>query len=331
MAALSTNDSKICIKLYSLLRKIINNLPSEGLLLSGGVDSSLIASIQKPKYTFTVNLEGKGSDPIYANQIAQKYGSKHIQVKIVYEELTLIEEKIIQLFETFDPIFIRNSSVIFAGVQKASQTGISALLTGDGGDELFAGYNYLKRYYNDPKKLDTELKRLWAIMHFPSKKIGDYFKINVEAPFLNETFVDFAKSLDVSFKVNEYNSKIWGKYILRKCLDKISSMSAHAWREKEAQEEGSGFSFIGEYMKQVFKEEQFVAECEEVKEKDNVKIRDKEHLFYYKAFRKYYPAPKEKKGDTRCPECNGYFQWSGKFCRLCGAFPVDPIAQEVSR
>jgi asparagine synthase (glutamine-hydrolysing) len=167
---LSTTEDKICIKLYSLLREIIRDISSEGLLLSGGVDSSIIASIQKPKFAFTVSLEGKGSDLIYASQIAEKYGSKHIQVKIAYEELTIIEEKIIQLFETFDPIFVRNSSVIFAGIQKASQLGISTLLTGDGGDELFAGYNYLKRYYDDPKKLDIELKRLWEIMHFPSKK-----------------------------------------------------------------------------------------------------------------------------------------------------------------
>jgi len=325
---LSTNDDKICIKLYSLLREIIKDISSEGLLLSGGVDSSIIASIQKPKYAFTVSLEGKGSDLIYASQIAEKYGSKHIQVKIAYEELTKIEEKIIQLFETFDPIFVRNSSVIFAGIQKASQLGISTILTGDGGDELFAGYNYLKRYYNDPKKLDMELKRLWEIMHFPSKKIGHYFKINVETPFLNETFIDFAKSLDVCFKVNEYNGKVWGKYILRKCLDKYTSMKTHSWREKEAQEEGSGFSLIGEYFNQVFNDEEFASESKRIKEKDNVKIRSKEHLFYYNTFRKYYAAPKESNCNRRCPECNGCFEWSGKFCRLCGAFPVDSVLQK---
>lgn len=325
MPVLSTNDDEICIKLYSLLRQIIKNTPSEGLLLSGGVDSSLIASIQKPKYTFTVNLEGKGSDPIYANQIAEKYGSKHIQVKITYEQLTKIEEKIIQLFETFDPIFVRNSSVIFAGVQKASQIGISSLFTGDGGDELFAGYNYLKRYYNDPNKLDMELKRLWDIMHFPSKKIGSYFKINVETPFLNETFVDFAKSLNVHLKVNEYNGKVWGKYILRKCLDKYTSMKTHSWREKEAQEEGSGFSLIKKYFDRFFDDQEFESEIQSIKEKDNVKIRDKEHLYYYDTFRKYNRAPKDVKCERRCPECNGCFPWSGKFCRLCGAFPVEPV------
>lgn len=322
---MSTDDDKICIKLYSLLREIIKDIPSEGLLLSGGVDSSIIASVQKPKYAFTVSLEGKGSDLIYASQIAQKYGSKHIQVKIVYEELTKIEEKIIQLFETFDPIFVRNSSVIFAGIQKASEFGISTLLTGDGGDELFAGYNYLKRYYNDPKKLDMELKRLWNIMHFPSKKIGSYFKINVETPFLDERFIGFAKSLDVYSKVNEYNGKVWGKYILRKCLDKYSLMKTHSWREKEAQEEGSGFSSIGEYFDQVFNDEEFASESKGIKEKDNVKIRGKEHLFYYNTFRKYYAAPKESKCNRRCPECTGCFEWSGKFCRLCGAYPVDPV------
>lgn len=322
---MSTDDDKICIKLYSLLREIIKDIPSEGLLLSGGVDSSIIASVQKPKYAFTVSLEDKGSDLIYASQIAQKYGSKHIQVKIAYEELTKIEEKIIQLFETFDPIFVRNSSVIFAGIQKASGFGISTLLTGDGGDELFAGYNYLKRYYNDPEKLQMELKRLWDIMHFPSKKIGSYFKINVETPFLDERFIGFAKSLDVSFKVGEYDGKIWGKYILRKCHEKFTGMKTHSWREKEAQEEGSGFSVIKKYFDSFFDDQEFESEIQIIKEKDKVKIRDKEHLYYYNTFRKYNRAPKEEKSEKRCPECNGSFPWSGKFCRLCGAFPVEPV------
>jgi len=158
-----------CNKLYFMLKEIITKEKARGLLLSGGLDSSIIASFQKPEYTFTVTLDGSNaSDSEYARLIANQYGSNHITIKIKTMELLKIEEKIIELFRTFDPIFIRNSSVIFAAVQKANELGVDTLLTGDGGDELFAGYNYLKRYFNDTQKLEEEVKRLWDIMHFPS-------------------------------------------------------------------------------------------------------------------------------------------------------------------
>ena len=108
-----------CNELYYMLKEIITKENARGLLLSGGLDSSIIASIQKPEYTFTVTLHGSNaSDSRYARLIAKQYGSKHITIKIKTLELLKIEEKVIELFQTFDPIFIRNSSVIFAAVQK---------------------------------------------------------------------------------------------------------------------------------------------------------------------------------------------------------------------
>jgi asparagine synthase (glutamine-hydrolysing) len=225
-------------------------LKADGLLLSGGLDSSIIASFQKPEYTFTVTLEGYGSDQKYARLIAEKYGSHHIDINIKNNELLKIEEKVIELFKTFDPIFIRNSSVIFAAIQKASEMQISTILTGDGGDELFAGYNYLKRYYQDMKELNLQVKRLWDIMHFPSEKIGDFFNVKVFSPYLDKKFIKFAKSIDISMKIGEYQNKMWGKFILRKCFQKWEHLEQIAWRDKEAQEEGSGFSKIIHYLEE---------------------------------------------------------------------------------
>jgi len=151
------------------------------------------------------------------------------------------------LFKTFDPIFIRNSSVIFAALQKASKMQINHILTGDGSDELFAGYNYLQRYYFNKKELENQVKRLWDIMSFPSQTIGNSFNIYVSSPYLNEKFLEFAKSLNISLKMGEYQNKIWGKFILRKCFQKWEHLNEIAWRKKEAQEEGSGFSNIELY------------------------------------------------------------------------------------
>ncbi len=325
------HDVSYCNELYTLLNDIIAKEKSEGLLLSGGLDSSIIASFQKPKYTITVTLEGYGSDSKYARLIEEKYGSTHIDFTITNNELVKIEEKVIELFTTFDPIFIRNSSVIFAALQKASELQISSILTGDGGDELFAGYNYLKRYYQDKKELELQVKRLCDIMHFPSEKIGNFFNIKVYSPYLDDQFIKFAKSIDISKKVGEYKNKMWGKFILRKCFQKWEHLEQIAWREKEAQEEGSGFSKIVHYLDQIFSNQEFLDKTTRIIEKEDVKIRNKEHLFYYLLYRKYFLPPRSQKDSTEkrvCPDCNCSFIWNGHFCRVCGAYPINPTLHQ---
>lgn len=327
---LSPSEMSYCNKLYFMLKEIITKEKASGLLLSGGLDSSIIASFQKPQYTFTVTLHGSHpSDSEYARLIANQYGTNHITIKLKTIELLKIEEKIIELFSTFDPIFIRNASVIFAGVQKAKELGVVTLMTGDGGDELFAGYNYLKRYFNDTKKLEEEVKRLWGIMHFPSVTIGNFFNVKVTSPFLDEKFIKFAKSIDISMKIGRYKNKLWGKFILRKCFENWQHLEKSAWREKEAQEEGSGFSKIGNYFENQFlTNKEFIDEIQRIKEMESVNIRNKEHLFYYITYRKYFSPPRSQIGlieQRICPDCNGSFMWNGKFCRRCGAYPVNPI------
>ena len=325
-----SHKNSYCNDLFFLLKEIIIKENARGLLLSGGLDSSIIASFQKPEYTFTVILDGShASDYKYAKLMAKKCGSTHITIRIKTLELLQIEERIIELFRTFDPIFIRNSSVIFAGAQKANEMGVRTLLTGDGGDELFAGYNYLKRYYKDMRKLEDEVKRLWDIMHFPSETIGKFFDIKIISPYLDVKFMKFAKSIDISMKIGPYQDKLWGKLILRRCFEKWHHQEKHAWRIKEAQEEGSGFSRITDYLEnQIFTNEKFLDEIKRIKMFEQVKIRSKEHLFYYLTYRKYFPPPRLQKNfvqQNRCPDCNCIFIWGGKFCRICGAYPVNPI------
>jgi asparagine synthase (glutamine-hydrolysing) len=81
-----------------------------------------------------------------------------------------------------------------------------------------------------------------------------------------------------------------------------------------------------DYFKKKISNSEFASKCKEI-EKENVRIRTKEHLFYYTTFSKYFPPPIEKNpvANKRCPDCHGSFPSSGKFCRLCGAFPVTPI------
>lgn len=312
-----------CKRIKSLLKQSINRNHSDALLLSGGLDSSILASILNPKYSLTVSLGYDTPDLEFAKSVASRYSENHIQIILSEEKLLKLVEHVILTLKTFDPMEIRNSSVVFAGIKTAQENGYASVMTGDGGDELFAGYNYLGRHFSNLLNLNAELHRLWDVMHFSSFQIGKINGINVKTPFLDEKFVAFAKSIDITDKIGEYCGQKWGKFILRKCFEAELGKKI-VWRPKFAQEQGAGITRIKNHFSSILDEAYQLGTKEALS--DGVKIRDKEHLYYYGLFRKYFLSPKDEQCPyLRCPECNGCFNSNGKFCRICGAFPVIAI------
>ena len=146
-----------CNNLKSELAESVKRNYADALLLSGGLDSSILANIVNPRYSWTIAFGKDAMDLSFARTVATKYSKKHTEVILTDVELLNIIKEIIKLFKTFDPIEIRNSSVMYAGLSKAREEGISTIMTGDGGDELFAGYNYLKRYFFNIQMLKAEV------------------------------------------------------------------------------------------------------------------------------------------------------------------------------
>jgi asparagine synthase (glutamine-hydrolysing) len=310
-----------CAQLVKFLTESVGRNPSDALLLSGGLDSSILASILNPKYSVVAGFGSDAPDIAYARQVAEKYSKKHVENVFARDRMAELVEKVIQVLKTFDPIEIRNSAVALAGIEQAKNDGYSAIMTGDGGDELFAGYNYLSRYYSDMQTLNSELRRLWQIMHFSSKRLGEHAGVEVKTPFLDEKFAMFAKSIDASEKVGEHDGKKWGKFILRKCFE--TTLCHLAWRPKLAQEQGAATDKYQNFIEEMIDDSTFAAKVRTAKEQDGVRIRTKEHLHYYAVFRSYFPPPQEEDCESRCPECHGCMKGS-RFCRICGAFPVTP-------
>ncbi|HEV8405917.1 MAG TPA: asparagine synthase-related protein [Nitrososphaera sp.] len=310
-----------CAQLVKFLTESVGRNRSDALLLSGGLDSSILASILNPKYSVVAGFGSDAPDIAYARQVAEKYSKKHVENVFARDRMAELVEKVIQVLKTFDPIEIRNSAVALAGIEQAKNDGYSAIMTGDGGDELFAGYNYLSRYYSDMQTLNSELRRLWQIMHFSSKRLGEHAGVEVKTPFLDEKFAMFAKSIDASEKVGEHDGKKWGKFILRKCFE--TTLCHLAWRPKLAQEQGAATDKYQNFIEEMIDDSTFAAKVRTAKEQDGVRIRTKEHLHYYAVFRSYFPPPQEEDCESRCPECHGCMKGS-RFCRICGAFPVTP-------
>lgn len=313
-----------CEQLVRLLTASVERNRADALLLSGGLDSSILASILHPEYSVAAGFGADAPDLSYARQVAGKYSKRHVEVIFDHNRMAELVEQVIQIFKTFDPIEIRNSVVSLAGIEQAKKDGHSSLMTGDGGDELFAGYNYLARYYADMEKLDLELRRLWDVMHFSSKRLGQHAGIEVKTPFLDSEFAYFAKSISTSEKVGDHEGKRWGKFILRKCFE--PALGDLVWRPKLAQEQGAATGNYQRYVEWMISDLTLANKARIAKEQDGVAIRSKEHLHYYAIFRSYFPPPKEEDCKVRCPECYGCMERGGRFCRTCGAFPVTPAS-----
>ncbi len=312
-----------CRELVRRLEDAVARNRADALLLSGGLDSAVLASILRPKYAVTAALGSDAPDLSYARQVAKKYCKAHSEEIFTEERMVGLVDTVVQVFHTFDPIEIRNSCVALAALQRVKEDGHNAVVTGDGGDELFAGYNYLSRYYGDSGQLEQELERLWDVMHFSSKALGERIGVEVKAPFLDGEFASYAKSIPASEKVGEYKGTKWGKFALRKCFE--NELGNLVWRQKMAQEQGAGTDLFHRYVDGRIDDATYSSKAR-IALAEGVRLRSKEHLHYYAMYRSYNAPPKEEKGGVRCPECNGPFKWRGKFCRTCGAYPVTPVS-----
>lgn len=313
-----------CQHLLNKLEESVARNSCDALLLSGGLDSSILAGILRPRYAVTCSFGEYSPDTAFANEIAEMFCAHHVKVIITVEKMLDLVEQVVRIFRTFDPIEIRNSTVAFAGIEQAKADGCTEIMTGDGGDELFAGYNYLSRYYSDLPKLDSEIRRLWKVMHFSAQKIGDHLGVSVKTPYLDPEFMEYAKTLPVDAKVGEHEGKKWGKFILRSCYEPMLG-SRIAWRTKLAQEQGAATDRFENYISERIDDLTF-SNKSAIAKNEGVSLRSKEHLHYYALFRSYFAAPKDERCALRCPGCQACMNVDGRFCRTCGAFPVTPIS-----
>jgi asparagine synthase (glutamine-hydrolysing) len=315
----------LCGDLVEKLAASVQRSGSDALLLSGGLDSAVLASIMRPAYCVTAAFGSDAPDLAFARQVAGKYRSRHAEEVFGEEEMADMVETAIKIFKTFDPIEIRNSCVALAGLLRAKADGYTKVATGDGSDELFAGYNYLSGYYGDAQRLEQELQRLWGVMHFSSRTIGEHVGVQVVAPFLDNEFAGFAKGIPASEKVGEHGGKKWGKFILRRCFE--GELGDLAWRPKMAQEQGAATDLFRKFIDQRIDDGTY-ANRVRTAQSEGVAIRSKEHLNYYAIFRSYFPPPGEEAGNCEfaCPGCRARAGKDGRFCRTCGMFPMTPVS-----
>ncbi len=314
---------KFLENLYEVLENSVSGSKAKTLALSGGLDSSILAFLLKDKEVNALALTTRdfiATDLTYCQLVAKKFNLPLEIIMPQTEELLTSIDETIKILKNFNDIEIRNSIVMYLTLKAVKNSGKSNIILGDGADELFAGYSFFLKKSND--ELQKDLERIWDIMHFPSKKIGDVLGITVETPFLNDNVMSLAKRIPVNFKVGEYNGKKYGKWILRKAFEDKLPKSV-VWREKSPMQDGAGTSALTHLFDTVISDKIFESKTKQINELDNVRLRTKESLHYYEIYRKYFEAP-EKLHDSKnkCPNCQYEVKQSSKFCRMCGSFPI---------
>jgi len=307
--------------IYNILEESCNECKSNLISLSGGLDSSIIAHFLKPRKPNTVAIIAEdfvSTDLTYCQMISKEMELPLTIYNVRTEEILEAIEGTIKILKNFNDIEIRNNVVMYLAIKWAKENGEKSIITGDGADELFAGYSFLIN--KSEEELTTEIKRICSIMHFPTQKIGKALGVTIESPFLNENVIKLAEEIPVSLKVKEENAKRQGKWILRKTFEKHIPHQI-AWREKSPMQEGSGTAGLTDLFDSVIGEEQFVEKKLLVEKTDRVIIRSRESMHYYEIFKKLFGTPVDSKSDEVCPYCKHHVGKS-KFCRMCGAFPI---------
>jgi asparagine synthase (glutamine-hydrolysing) len=309
--------------LQALEESVKRNL-TDGLLLSGGLDTSILAGLaskwSRPDCV-TVALKGAPAPDIeYARQVAGQFNLKHYIHYFGDAELEEGIHEAIAILKCFDPMEIRNSAAAYVGLKTARDRGSASVMTGDGGDELFAGYSFF--FALTQEQLSNALKDMWRTMNFSSIPLSNSLGITVKLPFLDPDFKIFAMNLDSDLMIREEKGQIYGKWILRKAFENLLSPEI-VWRVKAPLEVGTGTTVLPSLFDSRISDSEFSRKKRKYLREDKVNIRSKEHLYYYEIYRNIFGIPGLIAGkNKKCPDCATNVEEKVSYCRTCGAYPI---------
>ncbi|MBQ4847760.1 MULTISPECIES: asparagine synthase B [unclassified Pseudoalteromonas] len=287
-------------------RQLMCDVPY-GVLLSGGLDSSVISAITQkfaakriedndasdawwPKlHSFSIGLAGS-PDLAAAQVVADEIGTVHHPIVFTVQQGIDALREVVYHLETYDVTTIRASTPMYLMSRQIKAMGIKMVLSGEGADELFGGYLYFHKAPN-AKEFHEELNRKVSKLHMfdclRANKSMAAWGVEARVPFLDKEFVDIAMRSNPDYKMCK-DGRI-EKHILREAFDGYLPDSV-LWRQKEQFSDGVGYSWIDSLKAHV---------NDQVSDQDlaNAKYRfpintpdSKEAYFYRVIFEEHFPG-----------------------------------------
>lgn len=229
----------------SVVKRLRSDVPL-GAFLSGGLDSSIIAAIARQHvdelHTFAVGLEGS-SDLAAARRVARHLDTVHHEYVIEPREVVETLPGVLHHLESYDRDLVR-SAVPTWFVARLAAAHVKVVLTGEGADELFAGYGYHADYH-DGDALQAETRRSLQAMHDVNLQRVDRMtmahSLEARVPFLDTAMLELAMGIPAGYKRRAGAPDRGAKWILRKAFEDLLPAEI-VWRGKLQFDEGSGFS-----------------------------------------------------------------------------------------
>ncbi len=287
-------------------RQLMSDVPY-GVLLSGGLDSSIISAVTRryarrrieddgrseawwPRlHSFCIGLEGS-PDLASARTVAEHIGTVHHEFRFTVQEGLDALSDVIHHLETFDVTTVRAATPMYLMARRIRAMGIKMVLSGEGADEVFGGYLYFHRA-PDPASFHEETVRKLDRLHqfdcLRANKAMAAWGVEARVPFLDKEFLDVAMSIDPAAKMPAGGIE---KRILREAFSDYLPPEI-LWRQKEQFSDGVGYSWID-----ALKDHAEAAVTD--RQLANARFRfpwnpppDKEAYLYRRVFESHFPLP----------------------------------------
>ncbi|MBI4976900.1 MAG: asparagine synthase B [Spirochaetes bacterium] len=268
-------------------KRMIADVPV-GVFLSGGLDSSIIAAIMRTcsreVHSFAVGM--KGSDDLANARIAAAHlGTTHHEFVYTSADMEYVLSDVIYYLESYDAPLVRSAIPCYFVSRLAHTHGIKVVLTGEGADELFSGYRYLKDIH-DERALEQELVRITYSLHHTNLQRVDRMTMahGVEArvPFLDIDFLTYVFSIPVHLKAAADKPEKW---LLREAFRDLLP-AAIIDRPKQKFSAGAGSMHV---LETIADDEISTADFEQASSATDYPCRTKEELLYRRIFTSRFP------------------------------------------
>lgn len=305
------NHTETCNRIKESLeaavrRQLMSDVPY-GVLLSGGLDSSVISAVAK-KYasrriesngkqeawwpqlhSFAIGLKG-APDLAKAREVADFIGTVHHEINYTIQEGLDALRDVIYFIETYDVTTVRASTPMYLLARVIKSMGIKMVLSGEGADEVFGGYLYFHKA-PDAKSFHEEtvrkLSKLYLYDCLRANKSLSAWGVEGRVPFLDKEFLDVAMRIDAKEKMCP--GKTIEKKVVREAFADILPESV-AWRQKEQFSDGVGYSWI-DTLKAITAEAVSDEEMAHAAERFPINPpRNKEEYYYRSIFAEHFPS-----------------------------------------